>query len=58
MAFEVHCADTGADCDFAARADTMEELMELVSDHARRTHGMEEMDAETESKLREVVREV
>ena len=35
MAKRIHCADMGMDCDYEAQADTEDELLALVVDHAR-----------------------
>lgn len=35
MAKMISCRDAGVNCDFEARAETVEELMEKVKGHAR-----------------------
>ena len=39
MAKEMRCGDVGMDCDFVARAESTEELMEQVAAHAAEVHG-------------------
>lgn len=58
MAKRIRCADVGPDCDFEALADTEEELMELVVEHARRVHGIEEIPPEMEERVKGAMREV
>ncbi len=38
---EFHCADVGVQCRRVTRADTEEELVAAVAEHARRRHGVE-----------------
>lgn len=52
MSKRISCADVGLDCDFAALADTEEELLELVAEHAERVHGIEEITPELMAKVR------
>lgn len=58
MSKRMKCADVGMDCDFAALADTEEELLELVREHARRVHGIEEVTPELKRKVLDAVEEV
>lgn len=58
MSKRMQCADVGMDCDFAALADTEEELMELVREHARRVHGIEEITPELKEKVLDAVEDV
>ncbi len=37
----LRCRDTGADCDFEARGETEEEIMQQVAQHATDVHKME-----------------
>ncbi|MEE8209858.1 MAG: DUF1059 domain-containing protein [bacterium] len=57
MAKVVRCRDAGADCDFEARAETEEELFQLVTEHAKAEHGMEELPPEMVEKVRSLIRE-
>lgn len=58
MSKRMTCADVGMDCDFAALADTEEELLELVREHARRVHGIEEITPELKRKVLDAVEDV
>ncbi len=37
----LRCRDTGADCEFEARGETEEEIMQQVAQHATDVHKME-----------------
>lgn len=52
------CADVGMDCDFEAMADSEEELMELVAEHAKRTHGIDEITPELKEKVEAAIKDV
>ncbi len=56
MALVVNCRDVGADCDFEARADTEEELFEILTEHAKSGHGMEDIPPELVERVRAVIR--
>lgn len=58
MSKRIRCSDVGMDCDFAALADTEDELMELVAEHAERVHGIEEITPELQQKVVEAMDEV
>ena len=58
MAKTIRCADMGLDCDFEALAETEEDLLELVADHAARAHDIEEIDAEMREKVKGAMRDV
>ena len=58
MSKTIRCADVGMDCDFAALADTEDELLELVAEHAERVHGIEEITPELRQKVLAAMREV
>jgi len=58
MAKAVSCRDVGADCDFEARADTEEELMRKLAQHAREGHNMHEIPQELRDKIKAHIREV
>ena len=40
MAKTIACRDMGADCDFVARGETLEELFKNAGEHGRAVHGM------------------
>ena len=39
MTLTVACKDTGTACDFVARAETEEEVMSQIAQHAKEVHG-------------------
>lgn len=57
MAKTVHCRDLGFDCDGVVRADTEEETLQRVAEHARDAHGMETVPPSVVAKVRAVMRE-
>ena len=57
MAKEMRCADVGMDCDFVARAETTEELMEQVAAHAAEAHGIIEVSEELAGEVQSVIRD-
>lgn len=48
MAKMLRCRDAGVDCDAVIRAETEEELMRKVAEHAKTVHGM--LDGTVEKK--------
>jgi len=57
MAKVIHCRDVGFDCDGVIRAETEEELLQMVAQHAQTVHGLEEVTPEVVEKVRSVMRE-
>ena len=57
MAKVVRCRDVGVDCDFVARGNTEQEIMEQCAEHARTAHGMQEIPADLAQKVRGAIRE-
>jgi len=43
------------ECEFTAEADSKEELMTLIAEHASTVHGMEEIDDEMMEKIQGVI---
>ena len=58
MAKEVRCADVGLDCDFVAQAESADELLVQVVEHAARVHGIHEITPDLHKKVTSVIREV
>lgn len=58
MAKLIRCADVGPDCDYEAQAETEEELVALVVDHARRAHGIEEITPELQQQVMSAIQDV
>ena len=55
MAFEVACKDLGMSCDFVARGETVEALMEAGAAHGKTGHGMTDAQLQ-DPKLGEAVK--
>ncbi len=47
MAKSISCKDVGMiGCDFTAKAETMEELMQAAASHAKEAHGLDSIPPE------------
>ena len=57
MAKTVTCRDVGVDCDFVARGESEQEILEQCAEHARTAHGMNEIPAELAMKVRAAIRD-
>jgi predicted small metal-binding protein len=57
MAKVLRCRDVGMDCDFVARAETEEEILNKAAEHADTEHGMKEITEEVLAKVRAAVRD-
>ncbi len=53
----VHCRDVGFDCEGVVRAESEDEALRGVAEHAREVHGMEEVPDEVVEKVKAVMRE-
>lgn len=59
MAKSISCKDVGmADCEFTAKAETMEELMTVAAAHAKEAHGMDSIPPEMMPMVQSAVRDV
>jgi predicted small metal-binding protein len=58
MAKELHCRDVGMNCDFQARGNTENEVLQKAAAHARSAHQINEMTPELKEKVRSVIRTV
>jgi predicted small metal-binding protein len=58
MAKSISCKDVGMDCDFTAKADTLEELMQAAAAHAKEAHGLDSIPAEMMPAVQAAVRDV
>lgn len=54
---EIHCGEFIAGCPHISRAQTVDELMASVAEHARRDHGMTEIDGNLRAALIRSIRE-
>ena len=43
MAKTIHCRYMGADCDFVARGETMEDVLAVGAEHGKAVHGISEI---------------
>ncbi len=57
MAKVVHCRDIGFDCDGIVRAETEEEALKQVAEHAKVVHNVDPVPAEVVDKVRQVMRD-
>ena len=46
MAKIVRCRQLGVDCDFEARGETEQEVVDKAAEHGRAAHGIQELTAE------------
>lgn len=53
----VNCRDVGFECDGVIRAETEQEALKLVAEHAKQVHGMQEVTPEIVEKVRAVMRD-
>jgi len=58
MAKMLRCRDVGVDCDAVIRAETTEELMKKVAEHAKKVHGMSEIPEDLAKKVKAAIKEV
>jgi predicted small metal-binding protein len=56
MAKELRCRDVGMECDFEARGNTEEEVLQQAAAHARNTHHITDMPPELAAKVRAAIR--
>ena len=57
MAKIIRCRDVGVDCDFEARGETEQEVLDQCAEHGRTAHGMQELTPELVAKVRAAIRE-
>jgi len=58
MAKSLSCKDVGSDCDFSVCANTENEILEKVKDHAKTVHNMSEFSKDFYDKARSAIRDV
>ena len=58
MTKQLRCRDVGLDCDFEARGDSEEAVLQQAAAHARSAHQITEMTPELASKVRAAIRTV
>jgi len=57
MAKMLRCRDVGVDCDAVIQAETEEELMKKVAEHAKTVHGMTEISPDLAAKVKAAIKE-
>jgi predicted small metal-binding protein len=57
MSKVVNCRDLGFDCEGVVRAETDEKALEMVAQHAKEVHGMQDVPPEVVEKVYEVMQE-
>jgi predicted small metal-binding protein len=53
----IRCRDVGVDCDFEARGENEQEIMQKCSEHAKSAHGMQQIPQEMAAKVRTAIHE-
>ena len=53
----VNCRDVGFDCEGVIRAETEEEALKMVAEHAKEVHGMQEVSPDVVEKVRSVMQD-
>ncbi len=53
----LHCNDLMHGCDYVAKADTEEELMQKAAQHAREKHGLQTVSPEIAQKIKSKIRD-
>jgi predicted small metal-binding protein len=54
---ELRCKDVGFDCQGVIRANSEDDLLKQAAEHARKDHGLTNLDAATIAKIKSKVRE-
>ena len=57
MAKTISCSDAGKDCGWSASADSEEELMSLVTEHVLVEHKEIELNSESISQIKSLIKE-
>jgi predicted small metal-binding protein len=58
MAKSISCRDVGVDCDFTSKADTLDELMQVTTKHAKEAHSFDSIPAELMPVVQAAIRDV
>jgi len=53
----IRCRDVGFDCEGVIKAKTEKEALELVAEHAKNEHGLNEVTPEVVEKIKSVMTE-
>ena len=57
MAKSIRCRDVGMNCDFTAKAETTEELLQAAAAHASEAHGLDSIPAELMPMVQAAIRD-
>jgi predicted small metal-binding protein len=57
MAKVINCRDAGVDCDWTGKAETEEELLQKVVEHARNDHGIAQLPPPMMNKAKSIMRD-
>ena len=57
MTKSISCADAGSDCNWTSSAETEEQLMEKVAQHAKEDHPDMEITPDLVAKIKSVIKE-
>jgi len=57
MSKVLKCRDAGVDCDFVARGESEEEILQKAAAHAKADHGMDQIPPELVAKVRAAIRD-
>jgi predicted small metal-binding protein len=58
MTKSISCSDAGKDCKWSASASTEEELMEKVTQHVQNKHKEIELDSESISSIKSLIKDI
>ena len=58
MTKSISCSDAGKDCGWSATAETEEELMNKVAEHAKIDHKDMEITPEVVAKIKSIIKEI
>jgi predicted small metal-binding protein len=58
MTKSISCADAGANCSWSTTADTEEEIMNKVAQHAKEDHPELEVTPELVAKIKSLIKEI
>lgn len=54
----IHCREVGFDCDGVLQAESVEDLLSAVAEHAKDAHGVEQVPDEMYWKVKSLIRDV
>jgi predicted small metal-binding protein len=53
----VRCREVGVDCDFEARGNTEQEVLQKCAEHAKKDHGMDEIPPDLAAKVKASIKD-